>query len=219
MNIEPFNLKKNLKDNLTQKLSSIDMFVNSNLYFTVELSPSDVLYGCKKSFNVKTTHFIDQFHPEFDQYFPEYSEKFKRFIYNKYTNYELQIEQYTENKAQLEFKGCGNEGISGSHSDIIFIIQYVPEDNVEIIGNNIKVKLPIDILKVIEGGTIQIDYLKEGFDIEVDDFPDPLIEENKEYTIAKMGLKGEGNLTLVFTYDYTNAKERRVEKLMNRLKI
>jgi hypothetical protein len=34
-----------------------------------------------------------------------------------------------------------------------------------------------------------------------------------------MGLKGEGNLTLVFKYDYTNAKERRVEKLMNRLKI
>ena len=80
-------------------------------------------------------------------------------------------------------------------------------------------KRPIDILKVIEGGTIRIDYLKEGFDIEVDDFPDPLIEENKDYTIAKMGLKGEGNLTLVFTYDYTNAKERRVEKLMNRLKI
>ena len=219
MIIQPFNLKEKLKEDLTKKINQ--NLLTKDLHFIVELTPSNVLYGCKKSFNVKTTHFIDPSTPEFDSYFPEYSSEFGKYVYYKFTNYDLHIEEGTDNNAKLVFEGCGNDSFYSFQkaSNVIFITKYVSENGVEIIGNDIKVKRPIDIYKVLEGGMIRIEYLNEGFDIEVDEFPDPLIEENKEYTLAGMGFKGKGNLILVFTYDYTNAREKRMEKMMNRLKI
>lgn len=230
------SLTKQLKEKLSLAVANIKIPTRfPDMVYTVDLSLDDCYYGCRKSVTVKTTnlcHCSQSWRPgenekkECNLSRVDVQEGIEYNVCDTFEEYKLDIIPGTEHDSKLVFKqkGCQSYTNKIFSGDLIIKLNVTDEnDEISIKGCNIYLKIEIDILIVLFGKYINVKYFDQNFDIHTSEFPDEIIEENKEYTLANLGVKtGEnekGNLTIMFKYNYENVKKLATNKKQEILNI
>ena len=237
------SLTKQLKEKLSLVAANIKMPTRlPDMVYTVDLSLDDCYYGCTKSVTVKTTnlcHCSQSWRPgnknkkkECNSSRVDVQDGIEYNVCDTFEEYKLDINPGTEHDSKLVFKqkGCQSYTDKIFSGDLIIKLNVTDENTrfaethkISIKGCNIYLKIEIDILIVLFGKYINVKYFDQNFDIHTSEFPDEIIEENKEYTLANLGVKtGEnekGNLTIIFKYNYENVKKLSTNKKQEILNI
>ena len=222
------NLKKQLKEQLTIASKNIKYPKRyPDIVYTVELTQDECFYGCRKEIIVEgirgdpTTSDISSLGCQGAR-IPD-APRVEKLELKKYV---LDISSGVKENDVLTFKGEGcqpilNTGLPDIAGNLVFkikIIESSPSEQkddkisyIKINGYDVEVEVKVDILKILFGGYFKVRYFKEEFEIHTSDFPDDVIEEEKEYKLAELGSQKEdgsrGILTLKIKYDYEEVKK------------